>query len=98
MKMITLLVGLIFVNNSYARSSGPTGFGMEIDRESLGVVANGAIAEGPGGYGSLGYHESFGAGGSGRIMSDRTFDIGEFDGMRALELPTSFDGNIGGRF
>ena len=68
MKMITLLVGLIFVNNSYARSSGPTGFGMEIDRESFGGGAHAGvslISEGPGpGWGRLGNHELMGVGGS----------------------------------
>ncbi len=95
MKNLFFIFALMFLSNVYARSSGPgPGWGMEIDRESFG----GEI------YGPIDYNgsnmNSEGLGGSGRIMSDcpGSLDIGGFDGMRSLDLPTSFEGNIGGRF
>jgi hypothetical protein len=104
MKKIFLIIMLVSFNRAYARSSGPGGgWGMEIDRESFGggiatrlnLTSEGA---GPAGFGKL--SESTGIGGSGRIVSDSpgSFDIGGFKGIRTLDLPTSFNGNIGGRF
>lgn len=95
MKKYIFLITILFLvfKNSYARS-GIGGSGMVIDRETFGGEGHDGIAF-PG-FSII----SEGFGGNGRIMSDfpGSFDIGGFDGIRTIELPTSFEGNIGGRF
>lgn len=93
MKKSIFLITILFLvfNNAQSRAGAGTS-GMVIDRETFGGEMLGLSG--------VSNNESMGFGGSGRIISDYpgSFDIGGFDGIRTIGLPTSFDGNFGGRF
>ncbi len=87
-KKIFFLFLVIFSSQTFSR--------MEMGVGGMRVTSNEATGFGNGDR----IMESIGAGNSGRIMSDCpcSFDIGGLDGIRSIGLPTSFEGNIGGRF